>query len=391
MRQASEPNISAAARARFLAQFGQDPLGIWSAPGRVNLIGEHTDYNAGFVLPCAINRRTSLAVGERSDRQIVVASTLSSEVREASLDQLGPETMAGWSAYVFGVIWAFGQLGVRLEERSGVNLTIASDVPIGAGLSSSAAIECAIAIAMNELWELGLDRAALAKVGQLAENQAVGAPTGIMDQSASMLGTAEHAVFLDCRSLHSEPVRLGFADAGLELLVIDTKVSHSHATGGYAARRASCERGASALGVATLRELELADLPRAHELLDEETFRRVRHVVNENQRVQETVERLRTTGPLSIGELLNASHESMRDDFEISCRELDLAVSTAQDAGAIGARMTGGGFGGAAIALVHREQRSTISAAIHAAFTAAGLESPNCFAVIADDGSRRDE
>jgi galactokinase len=250
---------------------------------------------------------------------------------------------------------------------------------VGAGLSSSAAIECATAVALNETWSLGLTEPQLARIGQIAENTAVGAPTGIMDQSASMLGRADSAVFLDCRSLEARSVPLGLAAAGLEILVIDTKVSHDHATGGYADRRASCELAAATMGVASLRDLGVADLARMAEALDEVTFRRARHIVTENDRVEETVRLLATGGPRSIGALLDASHVSMRDDFEISVPQLDLAVATAQAAGAIGARMTGGGFGGAAIALIPIESL--------AAFDDHGYAVPELFVVQPSDGA----
>jgi galactokinase len=264
-----------------------------------------------------------------------------------------------------------------------------SDVPVGAGLSSSAAIESAIAVALDEIWRLGWDRPTLAQIGRLAENEAVGAPTGIMDQSASLLGKVDSAVFLDCRSLDVEVVRLGFAEAGLELLIVDTGVAHSHATGGYAERRASCELGASLLEVPSLRELSVDDLVRARAVLDDVTFRRVRHVVTENQRVLDTVRTLREHGPRAIGELLDASHRSMRDDFEISVRELDLAVETANSAGAVGARMTGGGFGGAAIALLPVELVSQAQVAIDGAFAEHGFGQPDTFVVRAAAGARR--
>ena len=240
------------------------------------------------------------------------------------------------------------------------------------------------------MWQLGLDRRALARVGQLAENKAVGAPTGIMDQSASLLGETDSAVFLDCRTLESEVVDLGFAAAGLELLIIDTGVSHSHATGGYADRRASCELGAKLLGVTSLREVTIDDLPRACEVLDEVTFRRVRHIVTENQRVLDTVRTLREQGPRAIGDLLDASHRSMRDDFEISVPELDLAVETATMNGALGARMTGGGFGGAAIALVPTDSVSRLQVAIDGAFAEHGFGQPDTFVVSAAKGASRD-
>ena len=376
--------------AGFEEIYGSAPLGIWSAPGRVNLIGEHTDYNQGFVLPFAINRRTVVALGPRDDGVIRVASAFADEVAEIPLAELAPDRLSDWSAYPLGVAWALGQHGADLAAVPGVDLYIESTVPVGAGLSSSAAIESAVAVALDEVWQLGLDRRTLARAGQLAENKAVGAPTGIMDQSASLLGRHDHAVFLDCRSLESELVELGFAAAGLELLIIDTGVSHDHATGGYAERRASCERGAAALGVESLRDVGVDDLPRARAILDDETFRRVRHIVTENQRVLDTVRVLRSEGPLGIGDLLDASHISMRDDFEISVPELDLAVETAQANGAIGARMTGGGFGGAAIALVPSEGVSRIQVAIDGAFAEHGFGQPTMFTVTASDGAGRD-
>ena len=373
----------------FRAAFGYEPVGDWVAPGRVNLIGEHTDYNEGYVLPFAINRSTTVALGVRTDRVIRVASAFTHDTVELAIDDLDPQRLAGWSAYPLGVAWALGQHGADLASLPGVDLYIESTVPVGAGLSSSAAIESAVAVALNETWMLGLDRRTLARVGQLAENKAVGAPTGIMDQSASLLGLEDHAVFLDCRTLESQVVELGFHAAGLEVLIIDTKVSHSHATGGYAARRASCEAGAGILGVPALRDVTVDDLPRAEQLMDDETFRRVRHIVTENQRVLDTVAALRAEGPLAIGALLDASHASMRDDFEISVAELDLAVETARAHGAIGARMTGGGFGGAAIALAPHDAIDSIAAAVRAAFAERGYTEPATFTVTAADGAHR--
>ena len=248
--------------AGFAVVHGHAPTGIWSAPGRVNLIGEHTDYNEGFVLPFAINRRTVVALGPRSDGMLRVGSAFADELAEIPLRDLAPDRLRDWSAYPLGVAWALGEFGADLAAVPGVDLYIESTVPVGAGLSSSAAIECAVAVALNEVWQLGFDRQTLARVGQLAENKAVGAPTGIMDQSAALLGREDHALFLDCRSLESELVDLGFAQAGLELLIIDTGVSHDHATGGYASRRASCEAGAAAMSVPSLRHLTVDDLPR---------------------------------------------------------------------------------------------------------------------------------
>jgi galactokinase len=376
--------------ARFAELYGYEPAGLWSAPGRVNLIGEHTDYNEGFVLPFAINRRTVVALGIRDDRLIRVGSEFADELVEASLTELSRGSVTGWAAYPLGVAWALGESGADLAAVPGVDLYIESTVPVGAGLSSSAAIESAVALALNDVWQLGLDRRTLARVGRLAENEMVGAPTGIMDQSSSLLGREDCAVFLDCRSLESEVVDLGFGAAGLELLIIDTGVAHDHATGGYAQRRASCEAGALALGVTSLRDVGVDDLPRAQGLLDDETYRRVRHVITENQRVLDTVRTLRESGPTAIGRLLDASHLSMRDDFEISVPELDLAVETAQATGALGARMTGGGFGGAAIALVERDQISRVMSAVDGAFAESGYQQPTMFTVTPSEGAQRE-
>jgi galactokinase len=376
--------------AEFTARYGSAPEGVWSAPGRVNLIGEHTDYNEGFVLPFAINRRTVLALATRSDRVIRISTAFSPELVEIAIDDLAPEALSGWSAYLLGVAWVLGEFGANLDAVTGVDIYLDSTVPVGAGLSSSAALESAIATALNDVWSLGLDRQTLAKVGQLTENNVVGAPTGIMDQSASMLGRTDSAVFLDCRSLDAEVIPLGFAEAGLALLVIDTKVEHAHATGGYSARRNSCEAGAAAFEVPSLRYLSVDDLPRAQGILDDETFRRVRHVITEDQRVLDTVRTLREKGPRAIGALLDASHTSMRDDFEISVAEIDLAVETARAAGAIGARLTGGGFGGSAIALIPIESVAAVEQAILAAFAEQGFTTPGLFVVTAAEGASHD-
>ncbi len=377
-------------RAGFAAAYGREAEGVWSAPGRVNLIGEHTDYNEGFVLPFAIDRRTAVALALRDDGVLRVASAIADAPVEIPVAELAPERVSDWSAYPLGVAWALGRFGADLAAVPGADLYIDSDVPLGAGLSSSAAIESSVALALNDVWRLDLDRPALARVGRLAENEAVGAPTGIMDQSASLLGRRDAAVFLDCRSLESRVVGLGFAERGLEVLVIDTGVKHAHATGGYRDRREACERGAAALGVPALRDLTVDDLDRARSVLDEVTFRRVRHVVTEDQRVLDTVRALEDEGPEAIGELLDASHRSMRDDFEISVPELDLAVETAQASGAIGARMTGGGFGGAAIALVPADARSRVQVAVEGAFAEHGFAVPEIFAVVPSDGAVRD-
>jgi galactokinase len=376
----------------FSSQFGGAPDGLWSAPGRVNLIGEHTDYNAGFAFPIAIDKRTTVAARARADRLLRVASSSFPGVVQVSLDHLDPDALTGWAAYPLGVAWAIagGASGSSAARMPGVDLALTSDVPAGAGLSSSAAVECAVALALNDLWELGLDRQELARIGQLAENRVVGAPTGIMDQSASLLGETDHGILLDCQSLVTATVALGFAGAGVGLLVIDTRTSHSHADGGYASRRRSCEDGARRLGVGSLRALGPDDLPRAAAQLDRQTYRRVRHIITENQRVLDTVAALRTSGPGAIGPFLNESHLSMRDDFEISTPELDLAVTSAQRLGAIGARMTGGGFGGAALALVRNDDAGTVARGIARDFARAGYTAPHIFPVTASEGARRE-
>lgn len=375
----------------FSAAYGRAPQGVWSAPGRVNLIGEHTDYNQGFVLPFAIDRRTVAAVGLRDDRTLRVRSTFTDQKVSAAIDDLSPSTMEGWSAYVLGVAWAIKQAGHDLSQAPGLDILIDSQVPVGAGLSSSAAIECAVAAALNDLWNLALEPIELARMGRVAENEAVGAPTGLLDQAASMLGQEDHAVFLDCDTEHAEPVEMHLREENLQILVIDSRVEHDHATGGYGDRRASCEKGAKALGVPSLRHVDEGDLARASDLLDDETYRRVRHIVTENARVLQTVEALRADGPRAIGDLLNASQASMRDDFEITVPEIDLACETAVAHGAIGARMTGGGFGGSSIALVPAEHVEKISNAITQALTQAGLREPTIFTVTPSQGARRDK
>ncbi|TLM73359.1 galactokinase [Pseudarthrobacter sp. NamB4] len=372
---------------RFRQEFESAPDGIWQAPGRVNLIGEHTDYNEGFVLPFAIDRTARIAVRVRPDASVRLLSTYGDQgVVSSSLDNLEPGSARGWTKYPLGVMWALQQRGVDVP---GVDLLLDSNVPLGAGLSSSHAIECAVISALNDLTGAGLQPQEMVLATQRAENDFVGAPTGIMDQSASLRGSEGHAVFLDCRDQDVRLVPFETKPAGLVMLVIDTKVSHSHADGGYASRRASCELGAEVLGVKALRDVQVADLAEARGLLDEVTFRRVRHVVTENERVLQTVELLASAGPAAIGSLLDASHASMRDDFEISCPELDLAVDTARASGAIGARMTGGGFGGAAIALTPVSAEQSVRDAVATAFADSRCKVPDIFTVSPAAGARR--
>lgn len=373
--------------ARFTREFGGVPNGVWQAPGRVNLIGEHTDYNEGFVLPFAIDRTARVGVGVRTDSNVRLLSTYGDQgVVTTSLDELQPGSAKGWTKYPLGVMWALRERGIDVP---GVDLLLDSNVPLGAGLSSSHAIECAVITALNEVTGAGLNAQDMVLATQRAENDFVGAPTGIMDQSASLRGSEGHAVFLDCRDQNASLVPFETGPAGLVLLVIDTKVSHSHADGGYASRRASCELGAEVLGVKALRDVQVGDLAEASGLLDEVTFRRVRHVVTENDRVLQAVEVLGDKGPAAIGHLLDASHASMRDDFEISCPELDLAVDAARSSGAIGARMTGGGFGGAAIALTPVAEEEKVRAAVVRAFAQAGFTAPDIFTVSPAAGAMR--
>ncbi|WP_395402380.1 galactokinase [Arthrobacter sp. UC242_113] len=373
--------------ARFSAAFGRQPDGVWQAPGRVNLIGEHTDYNEGFVLPFAIDRTARVAVGVRPDSTLRLLSTYGDQgITTADTSSLEGPAAKGWTKYPLGVIWSLQQRGIDVP---GLDLLLDSDVPLGAGLSSSHAIECAVISALNDLTGAGLGPEDMVLATQRAENDFVGAPTGIMDQSASLRGSKGHAVFLDCRDQSVQLVPFEAEAAGLVLLVIDTKVSHSHADGGYAARRASCELGAEVLGVKALRDVTPGDLEEAGGLLDEVTFRRVRHIVTENDRVLQTVELLGQQGPSSIGALLDASHASMRDDFEISCAELDLAVEASRTNGAIGARMTGGGFGGAAIALTPVSEEQQVRAAVVRAFAEAGYTAPDIFTVTPAAGAMR--
>jgi galactokinase len=384
---AQAPAATAELADRFQQEFGSLPDGVWQAPGRVNLIGEHTDYNEGFVLPFAIDKTARVAVRVRPDSVVRLLSTYGDHgMVTADLGTLAAASAKGWTKYPLGVMWTLQQRGITIP---GVDLLLDSDVPLGAGLSSSHAIECAVITALNELTGAGLEPEEMVLATQRAENDFVGAPTGIMDQSASLRGSKGHAVFLDCRDQSVQLVPFEAEPAGLVMLVIDTKVSHSHADGGYASRRASCELGAEVMGVKALRDVRLEDLEEAAGLLDEVTYRRVRHIVTENDRVLQTVELLASEGPGSIGALLDASHVSMRDDFEISCPELDLAVSTSRANGAIGARMTGGGFGGAAIALTPVTSEQQVRTAVVRAFEEAGYAAPAIFTVTPAAGAMR--
>ncbi|MCK0117427.1 galactokinase [Isoptericola sp. S6320L] len=382
-----------AARVRTLFDqvFGDDgaPDGVWSAPGRVNLIGEHTDYNAGLALPVALPHRTYVALRSRADGLVRLASAQAPDERwETTLDQVAPGATSGWGAYVAGVAWALHEAG---HQVSGFDAVVDSCVPFGAGLSSSAALECAVAVALDSVHSLGLaaddaGRADLVTACVRAENEIAGAPTGGMDQAASLRCSAGHALLLDCRPgltpLESaDRVPFDLAAAGLTLLVVDTRAEHALVDGQYAQRRAACEQAAEILGIASLREIAPEELDVALDKLggDAEADvlrRRVRHVVTEIARTAEFAELVRAGRVTEVGPLMNASHASLRDDYEVSARELDLVVDAALGAGALGARMTGGGFGGSAIALVRAGDVDGVTAAVQVAFDDAGLTAP---------------
>jgi galactokinase len=353
----------------------------------VNLIGEHTDYNDGIVLPMALRIGIRAAVARRADHRWSFASSQKRGRVELAPDQLVPGEVDGWAAYVAGVVWALREAG---HEVGGYNVLYDSDLPAGAGLSSSAALECVTALAIADLEGLGIDGPTLAMLAHRAENEFVGVPTGIMDQFASLLCSTDHALLLDTRSLEGEHVPLPLERQGLVLLVIDTRVSRRLVDGEYAARRQTCEEAARALGVAALRDVPLAALGGALTMLaDEEPRRRVRHVVTEIGRVLDAASQLRAGHVELLGPLLNASHASLRDDYEVSSGELDVAVDAALGAGAIGARLTGAGFGGCAMALVHAPLADSVTEAVEEAFSARAFRAPRCMRATPGPGARR--
>jgi galactokinase len=371
------------AAAAFAERFGVAPEGVWAAPGRVNVIGEHTDYNDGFVLPVALPHTTRAAVGRRADGRVTLAS-LQDDAVDVDVRELAPGTPGGWAGYPAGVVE-----GLRDRLDGGVAVLVDTDVPVGAGLSSSAALTCAVALALHDLVAPELGREDLVELARRSENDFVGAPTGILDQSASLLCTAGHALFLDTRDRRTEQVPLDLAAAGLKLLVVDTGTSHTHADGGYGDRRRECERAAARLGVAALRDV--ADVDGLATIGDEPVLHhRARHVVTENGRVLEVVRILRSgADPRAIGPVLTAGHASLRDDFEISTPELDACVGAAAAAGAHGARMVGGGFGGSVVVLVDVDRAAGVVGAVRSRFDAAGYAPPRTFEVVPAAGARR--
>jgi galactokinase len=362
------------------------PEVVWRAPGRVNLIGEHTDYNDGFVLPLALPLEIRVAAARRGDGLLRMASRQADgPVVEVPLEGLAPGAVDGWAAYVAGTAWVLQADGVDVP---GADLLVDGEMPRGAGLSSSAALECATAGALLDLAGAVRPSAAVALLAQRAENEFVGMPCGVMDQFASTSARAGHLLLLDTRSLEIEHIPFDLEAEGLTLLVVDTRAPHRLVDGEYAARRRDCERAASLLGIPALRDV--ADLDAALAALDDSTLRRrVRHVVSENGRVLDVVALLRAGDVRGIGPLLTASHTSLRDDYEVSSVELDLAVETALATGAHGARMTGGGFGGSAIALVETDAVPAVRAAVLAAFAEAGLTEPGFLQAVPAAGSGR--
>jgi galactokinase len=370
-----EPAANAAtARDELTSTLGASAAVVGRAPGRVNLIGEHTDYNDGLVLPIALRHATYAAVAPRDDGRLRVASRQENDTWQGSVDEVTPGSVSGWAAYVAGVAWALRQSGVDVP---GFDVAVHSSVPVGAGLSSSAALECSVAVALASLLDLPLDvagRQQLAVACRRAESDVVGAPTGGMDQTVSLLAEEGSALLIDFDDDETAPVPFDLSTAGLALLVTDTRVSHALADGGgYGDRRAECDEAARQLGVETLRHAGLGDV---EELGDNLMRRRARHVVTEITRVERAVSAIEAGDWARLGRLFSESHLSMRDDFEISSPELDTAVSTAVEAGAMGARMTGGGFGGSAIALVPEERLDAVVRAIDTAFVAAGFGAP---------------
>lgn len=378
--------LAAAAVGALQDRFGCRPDGVWFAPGRVTLIGEHTDYSDGLCLPLALPLGTAAAVHVRDDDRLAVASTAQPTPVVVDPARVGPGSPPGWAAYVAGPVWQLRRAG---HPVPGMDIAVAGDVPIGAGLSSSASLGCAVAAAVDDLSGAGLSRTDLAVLVQRAENVVVGMPCGVMDQMAAMHGRRGHAVLLDTRSLDVEAVPLDLPAAGLALLVVDTRATRRLADGVYAQRRATCEEAARLLGVAALRDV--VDLDEAlRGLPDERHRRRVRHVVTENARVLSTVHRLLAgDDPRAIGPLLTLSHASLRDDYAVSADVLDVAVEAALAAGAHGARLTGGGLGGCVIALVDVDAAAAVGTAVGEACVARGFAAPHVFPVRPSAGARR--
>jgi len=366
---------------KFMETFGAEPDLVAAAPGRVNLIGEHIDYSDGFVLPFAIKDRTLVAARKRNDSTVRIASAQRrNKIVTVDINRVKPGLKGEWERYALGVLWALG-------VKEGVDLLIDGHVPLGAGLSSSAALECSVATAMNHLFDLGFNLEELARLTQKAENQYVGVPCGIMDQSVSLMASHGSALLLDCRDLATTNIPFDVASNGLELLIIDTQAHHALTDGGYAGRRASCESVVAKLGITSLRELSMEQLENSRGLLTETEFIRAHHAVTEMKRVLECVDALSNSDFEKVGQLINQSHTSLRDDYTVSCPELDTAVEAALATGALGSRMVGGGFGGSAIALIQVSKTSETIKAVEKAFSSKGFKAPRFFTSLPSQGA----
>ncbi len=412
-------------RQAFIDEFGYEPARVFSAPGRVNLIGEHIDYNGGIVMPLALPHRTFVAISPRTDGVLRVTSTQDgSETTGIAADAIAPGAVDSWIAYVVGVPWAMRELGL-LDEVTGADIAVDSDVPLGAGLSSSAALECSVALAFDALAS-GNDssrqllaatdegRKKLATACIKAENEIAGANTGGMDQSISLRASQGSVLTIDCRDFATTKVPLDLAAAGLSLLVIDTRAPHQLNDGQYAKRRAGCDAMADAFGEKFLSSLvtdgtevkgdvddavarwrEIASAGEV-EVPGEYTVEALlRHVLSEQLRVVETIKLFEAGEPTAgtwskLGELLTASHASLRDDYQVTCPELDVAVDVALDAGALGARMTGGGFGGSAIALVRADEQDAVAHAVREAFASRGFNEPHFLSATPEESAREE-
>ena len=366
---------------KFLETFGEEPELTAAAPGRVNLIGEHIDYSEGFVLPFAIKDRTLAAVRKRDDSIVRIASVQRrNKIVTVDIADVKPGLKGEWERYALGVLWSMG-------VTTGVDIMIDGHVPLGAGLSSSAALECSVATAMNHLFDMGFSLEELARLTQKAENQYVGVPCGIMDQSVSLMATQGFALLLDCRDLSTRNIPFDVASHGLELLIIDTQAHHALTDGGYAKRRASCESVAAKLSVKSMRELSMAQLDAARDQITETEYIRARHAVSEMKRVLDCVDALSVGDFAKVGELINQSHVSLRDDYTVSCPELDTAVEASLAAGAMGSRMVGGGFGGSAIALIKASQTTQTIRAVESAFADKKFKAPRFFTSLPSQGA----
>lgn len=365
----------------FQELFGHKAEVLAEAPGRVNLIGEHIDYSEGFVLPFAIADRTFAAIARNDDGLVRIASQQrKNRIFTIDIKDVKPGSAGDWEKYVLGVIWT-------LNISSGVDILVDGHVPSGAGLSSSAALECSVAVGLNALFSLGKSLEDLARATQKAENDYVGMPCGIMDQSVSLMGREGSALLLDCRDLSTESVPFDVASQGLELLIIDTQAHHALVDGGYAERRASCESVAAKFDIPSMRHLTMHTLNARKSEITEVEYIRARHAVTEIVRVKDAVAALKASDFTTLGRLINESHISLRDDYTVSCPELDAAVDASLEAGALGSRMVGGGFGGSAIALIKADQIDSVKEAIKKSYAAKGFKAPRFFTSLPSAGA----